>query len=250
MIFKNDKISIIAVDDREDILELSKIFLEKANEDLQVETTTDPGDVIDRVGNSEVDAIISDYDMPQMTGVELLENIREYDEDLPFILHTGKGTEEIAEEAIGAGVTDYFRKDSGTEHYSFIAKRVEEAVAKYRETEMNQILRKTVELSHNPIVVTNTDSEIVYANPAYEQVSGYSLEELTGENANILSSGTESLESFEEMYNALERGDTHVIKGMLNKNKSGETYEHDQTVAPIIIHNGSPDYFIGISNVK
>ncbi|MFB6116816.1 MAG: response regulator [Candidatus Nanosalina sp.] len=159
--FGNGKIDLMLVDDSRDILELSEMVLDRENNDFSVHSTTDPDEVLESFNGCELDAIISDYDMPQMTGIELLEEVREVDQDFPFILYTGKGTEEIAVDAINAGVTDYFQKEAGTEHYSLIANSVENSVSRYRDSERSQVLREVVEKSDNPIVVTNTDSEIV-----------------------------------------------------------------------------------------
>lgn len=50
------------------------------------------------------------YDMPRQTGIEFLETVREEYPGLPFILYTGKGSEEVAADAISAGVFDYLQK--------------------------------------------------------------------------------------------------------------------------------------------
>ncbi|MFB6149445.1 MAG: PAS domain S-box protein, partial [Halobacteriales archaeon] len=52
--------------------------------------------------------------------------------DLPFLLFTGKGSEEVASDAITAGATDYLQKGSGTEQYELLANRVVNAVDQYR----------------------------------------------------------------------------------------------------------------------
>lgn len=72
------------IDDQEDILDLSKIFLEKENDSINVETTTDPEEVIESFESCELDAIISDYDMPKMNGIEILEEVRGKRRGLPF----------------------------------------------------------------------------------------------------------------------------------------------------------------------
>jgi DNA-binding NtrC family response regulator len=53
--------------------------------------------------------------MPGVDGLEFLASVREEYPDLPFILFTGKGSEEIASEAISRGVTDYLQKETGTD---------------------------------------------------------------------------------------------------------------------------------------
>jgi len=70
--------------------------------------------------------------MPAQNGLEFLETIREEYPDLPFILYTSRGSEEVASEAISAGVTDYLQKEAGTGHYELLAKRITNAVDQYR----------------------------------------------------------------------------------------------------------------------
>jgi len=246
----DQEIDLMLVDDERDILELSELALTKQNSDYNIEITTEPSQVIEELQESSLDAIVSDYNMPQMTGIELLEEVRGIDEDLPFLLYTGAGTEEIAEEAINAGITDYFRKEAGLDHYSFISNSIDNAVEKYRDLERAEILNTVVESSVNPIVVTDTESDIVYVNKALEEVSGYSRDELIGRNPNILSSGKHDKEEFQRMYQKLNSGETVNFNDMVNLRKGGSTYVHDQEIIPICVHSPVPDYFAGISQLN
>ncbi|PSP40846.1 hypothetical protein BRC63_05080, partial [Halobacteriales archaeon QH_10_70_21] len=60
------------------------------------------------------------------------ETVRKRYPDLPFMLFTGKGSEEVAGEAISAGVTDYIRKGPDTERFTVLATRITNAVERYR----------------------------------------------------------------------------------------------------------------------
>jgi PAS domain S-box-containing protein len=70
--------------------------------------------------------------MPNQNGIEFLRSVREIYPDLPFILFTGKGSEEVASEAISAGVSDYLQKESGTDQYTVLANRIANLVSQYR----------------------------------------------------------------------------------------------------------------------
>lgn len=250
MAFERDEIDVLAVDDQKDILELSKLFLERFEDNLNVETTTNPEEAIDMVVEGDLDAIVSDYNMPAMDGLELLGEVRELDEDFPFILYTGKGSEEVAAEAVNLGATDYFRKEAGTDHYQMIGAKIIDAVDTYRSNKEREVYESIVENSENPILITDSESNILYVNPAFEEVTGYSEQEILGENPNLLNSNAHDSDTFAEMYESLKAGEIFEIENMTNVRKDGEEYLHDQHLIPISTEGGIPDFYAAISDVK
>jgi len=121
-----DEIRVLHVDDDGEFLATASERLERADDGLSVTTEDDPGAALGRL--ADVDCIVSDYQMPGIDGLRLFEAVRDEQPDLPFILFTGEGSEEIAAEAVSAGVTDYLQKDVGTEQYVLLANRVRNAV--------------------------------------------------------------------------------------------------------------------------
>ncbi|MFW6017824.1 MAG: GAF domain-containing protein [Halapricum sp.] len=132
---QRDGISILHVDDEPDLSETVAAFLEREDERFTVEVATNAREGLKRLSRADFDCIVSDLDMPGRNGIEFLEAVREQDPDVPFILYTGKGSEEIASEAISAGVTDYIQKRTGTAQYEVLANRIVNAVEKHRSTE-------------------------------------------------------------------------------------------------------------------
>ena len=63
-----------------------------------------------------------------MDGLEFLERVREGHLELPFLLFTGRGSEEIAGRAISAGVSDYLQKGTGSDQLTVLANRIENTV--------------------------------------------------------------------------------------------------------------------------
>jgi len=121
-------VHVLHVDDEPDLADLTQTFLEREDEQFAVRTAHSADKALDEISETSPDCIVSDYDMPRRDGLEFLRDVRDEHPELPFILFTGKGSEEIASEAISAGVTDYLQKKSGTEQYQLLANRIRNAV--------------------------------------------------------------------------------------------------------------------------
>jgi PAS domain S-box-containing protein len=128
----SEPVRVLHVDDDAAFLELTAEFLERESDVIVPTPAPDVDEGLDALARDPFDCVVSDYDMPGPDGIEFLERVRERYPDLPFVLFTGKGSEEIASEAISAGVTDYLQKGGGRERFSLLANRVEKAVERYR----------------------------------------------------------------------------------------------------------------------
>ncbi|MEF8787043.1 MAG: PAS domain S-box protein, partial [Haloarculaceae archaeon] len=180
-----EAIHVLHVDDNPDISKLTATFLEREDDRFTVETTATVSEGLAYLAETDVDCIVSDYDMPSKNGIEFLDTVRELHPDLPFILFTGKGSEEVASEAISAGVTDYLQKDSGTSQYAVLANRVANAVEQDRSKQALEASQKRLSLfvEQSPLGVIEWDDDfgIVRLNDAAEAILGYTEDELVGE---------------------------------------------------------------------
>jgi PAS domain S-box-containing protein len=127
-------IRVLHVDDDPAVLDLTATALERENDRFEVETATSAAAALERLDG--VDCVVSDYEMPEWDGLELLAAVREERPGLPFVLFTGGGSEAVASDAISAGVTDYLRKGPGTEQYELLANRLRNAVDSRRSRRM------------------------------------------------------------------------------------------------------------------
>ena len=181
----SDRIPVLLVDDDPDLRAVTASYLEREADRIAVETAAEPAGGLDVLAERDVECVVSDYEMPERDGLEFLDEVRERHPDLPFILFTGRGSEEVASEAISAGVTDYLQKRGGTERYERLANRIVEAVEKRRaELEAEQAVeqfRAVANGASDAILSVDTDGEIRFANPAVESVFGYDPAELEGE---------------------------------------------------------------------
>ncbi len=74
-----------------DIVDVAADSLEAADDRISVETATSARDGLDRLAQNGFDAVVSDYDMPKMNGVELLDAIRETNPDYRSFCSPAKG---------------------------------------------------------------------------------------------------------------------------------------------------------------
>ncbi|WP_267639985.1 PAS domain-containing response regulator [Haloarchaeobius amylolyticus] len=178
-------IRVLHVDDDEALLDLTKTMLEREHDSMVVETETDAHEALSKLdGDATYDCIVSDYDMPGMDGLTFLSAVQERHHDLPFILFTGKGSEEIASRAISAGVTEYLQKGGGTDRYLVLANRIDNAVAKYRaereRRKSRERYRALIEYSSDSVAILDAEGVFQYVSPAAEGILGYPPEELVG----------------------------------------------------------------------
>ncbi|MFB6207558.1 MAG: response regulator [Haloglomus sp.] len=127
-----DVIRVLHVDDDREFAELTGATLERTHDSFTVETAGSAAEAMERLSEAEFDCVVSDYDMPGQDGIAFLDAVRAEAPDLPFILFTGKGSEQVASEAISAGVTDYLQKEAESEQYELLANRIRTAVGQYR----------------------------------------------------------------------------------------------------------------------
>ena len=185
----SDTIRVLHVDDEPGVAELAAEFLERQDDRFSVETATDAGEGQNLLAAGDFDCIVSDYDMPGTNGIEFLTTIREERPELPFILFTGKGSEEIASDAISAGVTDYLRKATGTDQYELLANRITNAVRQVRAEQRLQAERRRFQalfenLSQATVEVEWNDGEPIVKriNSEFTEVFGYGADEIIGES--------------------------------------------------------------------
>ena len=107
------KIKILHIDDDKSFLALTKLYLEEEGQSqFQVDTMTSPQEVLRHLKVTTYDIILSDYQMPGLNGIQLLEKVRNQGIQTPFIMLTGQGNEDLAIEAFNLGADCYIEKEA------------------------------------------------------------------------------------------------------------------------------------------
>jgi PAS domain S-box-containing protein len=135
-------IRVLYIDDEPDLLEIGKRFLERTGT-LVVTPLSSAEEGLQALKFQSFDAIVSDYQMPEMDGITFLKALRHRDDQTPFILFTGRGREEIAIEAYEQGADHYVQKGGGpSAQFIDLAHKIRSSVKKHRVEEMNRTLTK------------------------------------------------------------------------------------------------------------
>jgi len=108
-----------------------------------------------------------------------------------------------------------------------------------------ELLMAAVDQAAEAIFVTDMAGVIQYANPAFEQISGYSREEALGQNPRILASGKTSATMYREMWATLLRGESWHGR-FINKKKDGTLYTEEATISPVRNESGVTTNFVAV----
>jgi PAS domain S-box-containing protein len=112
---ENTPIHILHVDDDPSIQEITKLMLLDLNNGFDIDWACCVDEAFKKLATCVYDVVISDYEMPQKDGLQFLKELREQNNEIPFILFTGKGREEVAIEALNCGADRYFNKQGNPE---------------------------------------------------------------------------------------------------------------------------------------
>ncbi|MDD1702455.1 MAG: PAS domain S-box protein [Methanoregula sp.] len=180
-------ISVLYVDDEPALLELGKVFLEQTD-DFVVDTLDSAKDVPQKLTTNHYDAIISDYQMPGMDGIDLLKIVRRDFGSIPFILFTGKGREDVVIEALDNGVDFYLQKGGSVEaQYAELAHKVRQAVlrktAEQNLKESEKRLFDIINFLPDPTFAIDKNRHVIAWNRAMENLTGVPAAEMIGSDA-------------------------------------------------------------------
>jgi len=176
--------SLLYVDDDETMLGVNKIFLEKTGE-YSVDIATSAHEALDRIASADYDLILSDYQMPEMDGIELLKEVRIRHGNLPFIIFTGKGREEVVMEAVNNGVDYYVQK--GPDIKGMLAElkhKINRAIERNKTGDelkkSRQQLTDIINFLPDATFVIDTSGRVIAWNHAIETMTGIRKEDILG----------------------------------------------------------------------
>jgi PAS domain S-box-containing protein len=176
-----DGIQVLYIDDEPGLIEIGKIFLENTGE-FSVDTALSASVALDILNKKKYDAIVSDFQMPKMDGIELLKKVRSFDKNIPFILFTGRGREEVVIDAINNGADFYIQKGGEPiAQFAELAHKIRQSVLMRR----TQVTIAEQEQRYHDLQNANDliqsvapDGHFLFVNQKWLDTLGYKEEEL------------------------------------------------------------------------
>ncbi|MEN6326481.1 MAG: ATP-binding protein, partial [Syntrophomonas sp.] len=169
----------------------------------------------------DFDVVISDLALGDGTLFDIQDFIVK--KGIPIIVTTGTGDGGIAVKAIKNGADDYIIKDVEGNYLKILPTTIEKAIESKRNDELITKLSRALEQSPGFIIITDVNRQIEYVNPKFIEVTGYSGQDVSGQDLSTFLAGEDSCHLFEEAWLNVKEG--REWKGELcSKKKNGECY--------------------------
>jgi PAS domain S-box-containing protein len=108
-----------------------------------------------------------------------------------------------------------------------------------------RLLAAALEAAANAIVITDLNGHIDWVNPAFTRLTGYTLEEVRGENPRLLKSGKHDADFYRRLWRTILDG--QVFRGeMINRRRDGSLYREHMTITPVRDGEGAITHFIAV----
>ena len=177
-------LSVLYVDDEPALLEIGRRFLERGAE-VTVETASSAPDAIRLLSSAHFDAIISDYQMPGMDGIEFLKYVRASGDSIPFILFTGRGREEVVIQALNEGADFYLQKGGDPKsQFAELTNKVRYAVSRRQAEEgLRDRERREADIINflpDATFAIDTNGIVIAWNRAMEEMTGVPASQMLG----------------------------------------------------------------------
>jgi diguanylate cyclase (GGDEF)-like protein/PAS domain S-box-containing protein len=264
---------ILVIDDDASVRMSFRVYLEDNGYLVQTAEHGSQGLAYFRAGTT--DLVLVDLRMPEVDGLEVLATVRQESPETPVIVVSGAGTLSDSVEALRLGAWDYFIKPiqdmevlthaisraleksrlyaenrQYREHLEeLVAERTRELELKTeaagRTAEKLRIFSHVVEQSATAVMITSREGRIEYVNRKFSDITGYSSQEVVGQNPRILNSNLTPSETYADLWSNITAG--RVWQGeLMNRRKDGCSYWEHITITPITSDDQQITHFLAV----
>jgi len=203
--------------------------------------------------STAIDVAVVDYSLKDGTGMELLEVIADR---VPVIFVTGQGNQQVAVEAMKAGVYDYLIKDAERNYLQLLPVTIDNAISHRKAEERLRLLEREkqrllwmVSKTENAMAIASRDGRIEWVNEGFERLSGWEADDVIGTFGDmLLGESISGLNPESEHYRSVMNSKSSVQYESLNFHKDGKGYWVLTTLTPIFGNDGEVEHIIAIDS--
>ena len=243
------KLSLLYVEDDENTREELEYFLQNKVKNLYVAKNGQEG--FDLFEKHQPDLIITDIQMPVMTGTKMIKLIKQINSTIPIVIITAFNDTDYLFEAIKLNVTNYLTKPLNlfalSEVLASIAKNIN---LENENKEIYNSLKQYKDIVDERSIISKTDINgiITYINEPFEKISGYKKEELLGKPHSIITHPAINKNIFKKMWKRINIEKKSWQGRLRNITKEGNEYFVDIIIKPILDLDGNIIEYISLSN--
>ena len=177
-------LSVLVVDDQKPLLEVITLFLERFG-NMNVKSALSAKEAMNLLVNTTFDAMVVDYDLPEINGIEFLKMLRAKGDTTPFIIFTGVGREYAAIEALNNGADFFLKKGDDAqsqllEMVHMIRKAVDRRNIGRGPGTSQKLLADALNFFHQAAYVIDREGKVIVWNKGMEKMTGINEEKILG----------------------------------------------------------------------
>ena len=231
----SNTLNLLYVEDNDDARKSMCRILEDFFSNIVI--AKDGQDGLNKFSQNSIDIIITDINMPLLNGLEMIEKIREMDENIPILILSAHNESNYFIESIRLGVDGYLLKPIDMLQFQTTLFKVVSKQEIISEAKKNDLfLKQYREITDKSSIITiiDTNNIITYVNDAFCEVSQYSKDELIGKNYYSTLKYQQSDEIEQEIWNTI-KIKKEIWQGVLKYvSRYGNTYYFKKTIKPIL----------------
>ncbi|MGD9787236.1 MAG: putative bifunctional diguanylate cyclase/phosphodiesterase [Sulfuricellaceae bacterium] len=241
------ELTLLYVEDDDDIREELARYLRRRSGNLWTAVNGQEG--LELFRQHRPDVVVTDIMMPVMDGLRMAVEIKAIDYDTPVVVTTAFNDYDLLLKAIDAGIDKYVLKPIDVESLLEAIYKAAQIVFQRREIvsrdEKLHLAATVFEASSEGIMITDADNNIVTANRAFTEITGYAEEEVRGKNPRLLNSGRQEREFYHAMWESLKLHG-HWQGEIWNRRKNGELYPEWLVINVVRNGGGEISHYIAV----
>ena len=243
------KIRILLIeDDAEDADLLQEIISERNAHLFEIEWVKRLRAGIERLAQGGIDIVLLDLSLPDSQGIDTLKRIQAEGRSVPIVVLSGLDDEAMAFTAVQLGAQDYLVK--GEVDNRLLVRALRYAIERKQASESLRLLEAAVSASVDGITICDPnqpDDPLVYVSPGFEEMTGYSQQEVLGKNCRFLQKGDHDQPPLDKIRHAMETGEKCRVV-LRNYRKDGSLFWNELTIFPLHDSTGHLTHFVGVQH--